>query len=96
MHLTQRDVVDRLHDASGLSRMACEVAVRELPNVIMQAVANGDSITIPGFIRVERIVHSQTEGRNIRTGQSVTIPAHYRVKMKPSAVFRKLVKQVSP
>ncbi|MEH2045907.1 MAG: HU family DNA-binding protein [Nostoc sp.] len=44
-------------------------------SVVIEAVANGDKVTLIGFGSFERCDHSQREGRNPKTNEPMTIPA---------------------
>ena len=51
--MNKPELIKALEEASGQSRAACEAVVEALPGVLLSAVQKGDSVTLPGFIKVD-------------------------------------------
>lgn len=59
--------------------------------MITNAVANGDAVKFPEFVTFTSQEVAARTARNPRTGESVDVPAHNRVKVKISKVFKEKV-----
>ena len=58
---------------------------------ITQAVAEDDKVTLNGFGSFSRRLRKESMGRNPRTGEEVSIPAHYVVQFSPSSNLKKAI-----
>ena len=52
-------------------------------DAIIDAVGNGDAVTIPGFGTFSRKQRGARTGRNPQTGESIEVPAHGVPAFKP-------------
>ena len=59
--------------------------------VVTEAVANGDKVTLIGFRSFERRERSEREGRNPQTNEPMTIPATRVPAFSPGKLFREKV-----
>jgi DNA-binding protein HU-beta len=79
--MNKTELTNRLAEKTGLSRAAARRAVDALfstaprEGIIATAVATGDKVQITGFGTFERRDRRKREGRNPRTGATITIPA---------------------
>jgi DNA-binding protein HU-beta len=60
---------------------------------IASAVAEGDKVTVPGFVTVERGHRAARTGRNPQTGEAMEIPAAYTVKISAGSTLKSAVKE---
>lgn len=60
-------------------------------DVIQNAVAGGDKVTLVGFGSWEARDRAERQGRNPQTGEIVTIPATKAVKFSAGKVLKDLV-----
>lgn len=60
---------------------------------IASAVAEGDKVTVPGFVTVERGHRAARTGRNPQTGEAMEIPAAYTVKISAGSALKSAVKE---
>ncbi len=56
--------------------------------VVTEAVANGEKVTLVGFGSFERRERSEREGRNPKTNEPMTIPATKVPAFSPGKLFR--------
>ena len=61
-------------------------------DTIVEAVANGDSVTIPGFGTFSKKQHPARVSRNPRTGESIDVPAHGAPAFKPGKRLKEAVR----
>ncbi len=64
-------------------------AVDGILRVIKQTLAKGEPVIIRGFGTFQPIDCKERTARNIKTGESITIPAHKSVKFRVSKDFVK-------
>lgn len=86
--MNKPDLIKALEDASGQSRAACEAVVDALPGVLLQTLKNGDSVTLPGFVKVDAKKRDAREMRNPATGGTVKKPSQMVAAIKPTKPFK--------
>lgn len=75
----------------GVSSTQASAAVGAVLSAITDALAKGDSVTLPGFGTFEARARAAREGRNPRTGESLTIAATVVPAFKPAAGLKRAV-----
>jgi DNA-binding protein HU-beta len=79
--MNKTELTNQLAEKAGLSKAAAKRAVDALfstaprEGIIATAVAKGDKVQITGFGTFERRSRNKREGRNPKTGATMTIPA---------------------
>lgn len=86
--MNKPELIKALEEASGQSKSACEAVVDALPKVLLETVKNGDSVTLPGFVKVEAKKRDAREMRNPATGGTVNKPAQMVPAIKPTKPFK--------
>lgn len=84
----------RPHDP--ISQTAVEAIYEAIAETILEALAQGDSISLPvnlGTFRVQE--RAARTGRNPRTGQEITIPARKAVKFTPGKATREAMQRLA-
>ena len=89
--MKKNELIKALEDASGQSRAACEAVVDALPDVLVQSLRNGDSVTLPGFIKIEAKKREARDMRNPATGGTVHKPAQMVPAIKPTKPFKESI-----
>ncbi|MBI4208761.1 MAG: integration host factor subunit alpha [Deltaproteobacteria bacterium] len=89
--MTKIDIIDRIHEKTGLSKKESSDVVELIFGTIKVALEAGAKIKISGFgnfvIRNKR----PRIGRNPQTGQEIEISARKVLTFKPSQVLKKAV-----
>jgi DNA-binding protein HU-beta len=80
--MTKTELVGRIADNAGITKGVAEKALNSFVSVVSEAMASGEKITMVGFGTFEVAERAQREGRNPRTGQSITIPSSKVVRFK--------------
>ena len=57
-------------------------------DAIQDAVSKGDKVQIVGFGTFKTVDIAERKGRNPRTGEEITIPAHKRIVFSPGQKFK--------
>lgn len=60
-------------------------------DVIMEAIANGEDVVLVGFGSFKSVERKEREGRNPKTGESLTIPATVCPSFSAGKNFKELV-----
>lgn len=74
-----------------ITKKQIETIVTAAFDVIQNAVAGGDKVTLVGFGTFEARDRAEREGRNPKTGENMTIPATKAVRFSAGKVFKELV-----
>ncbi len=90
--MTKADLVIKIADGSGITKAAAEKALNSLIDAVGEALGKGDKITLVGFGTFDVSERSQREGRNPRTGETITIPSSKVVRFKAGNKLRESVK----
>ena len=83
--MTKAEMSVKLADAAGLSKAQASRMIDHFTEVIVQAMANEEKVTLVGFGTFSVVETAQRQGRNPKTGDKITIPASKIVKFKPGS-----------
>ena len=86
--MTKVDLVNVVVAESGLKKKDAEAAVNAVFSAITNALKDGDKVQLLGFGTFEVKAVAEREGRNPKTGETITIPA----SKKPSFSASKALK----
>ena len=73
--MRKQDLIDAIAAQQNLPKRQVTMVVDATFNAIRDAMANGDKVTLTGFGSFEVVQRNEREGRNPRTGQTITIAA---------------------
>ena len=90
--MTKSDFVDRVASESGLSKKDAGTAVDAVLSSIEQALKGGDEVSFTGFGKFHVADRGAREGRNPRTGESMTIAASKVPRFTAGSGLKKAVK----
>ena len=86
--MTKADLVSRVKDAAALSAVESTAFVNAFIAVVTAELAAGNEIPLPGFGRFSVKARAERQGRNIRTGEPLTIPACRTAKFTAAKALR--------
>ncbi|ASN53117.1 MULTISPECIES: HU family DNA-binding protein [Sinomonas] len=81
MAKNRSELVAEVAGKTSLSQTAVNGVLDALFEVFETSVANGEKVSIPGWLAVERTERAARTGRNPQTGAAIEIPAGYSVKL---------------
>jgi DNA-binding protein HU-beta len=90
--MTKSDFVDRVASESGLSKKDAGTAVDAVISTIENALKSGDEVSFTGFGKFHVADRGAREGRNPRTGETMTIPASKVPRFTAGSGLKKAVK----
>ena len=90
--MTKSDFVDQVASASGLSKKDAGTAVDAVLGTIEKALSSGDEVSFTGFGKFHVAQRGAREGRNPRTGESMSIAASKVPRFTAGSGLKKAVK----
>lgn len=90
--MTKADLVGKIADDAGITKAVAEKALNSFVSAVTDALADGDKVTLVGFGTFDVAERTQREGRNPRTGETITIPASKVVRFKVGNKLKDAVK----
>ena len=90
--MTKAEFIDVLAEKSELTKAQAHKGVDAFTEIIVDAVASGDKISLQGFGTFEQVERGAREGRNPHSGEKLMIAASKAPKFTASSVFKKAVK----
>ena len=89
--MNKTELVAAVAEQAGLSKKDAEAAVKAFTDVVAEALKAGDKIQLVGFGPFEVSERAGREGRNPRTGETMTIEASKTPKFKAGKALKDLV-----
>jgi len=78
------DLVDRIAELTGFEKTRIALTYDTLFELMSEALASGDKVTVPSFGTFQISERAARQGRNPSTGEPMTIKASKSVRFKPS------------
>lgn len=89
--MNRAELVAAVAETSGLDRESVDKVLKQLTATITEAVAEGETVTIPGFAKFTKTSRAARQGRNPQTGEPIQIAASTRAKITPLKAFHAAV-----
>jgi DNA-binding protein HU-beta len=90
--VTKSEFVDRVASSSGLSKKDAGAAVDAVLGAIEGALQSGEDVNFTGFGKFHVAERGAREGRNPRTGETMTIAASRVPRFTAGSGLKKAVK----
>ena len=90
--MSKAEMSSKLAGAIGLSKAEAGRFIDRLTDVLTEAMAGCENVTLVGFGTFSVAQRPPRQGRNPRTGEVLTIPASKAVKFKAGSKLRDAVK----
>ncbi|MCX4826745.1 HU family DNA-binding protein [Streptomyces sp. NBC_01142] len=91
--MNRSELVAQLADRAEVTRKDADAVLAALAETVGDVVAKGDEkVAIPGFLTFERTHRAAREGRNPASGEPMTIPAGYSVKVSAGSKLKDAAK----
>lgn len=92
MAIPRSDLVAALADKADVTKTQADAVLSALSEVILDSVQKGDKVAIPGILSVEKVKRAARTGRNPATGETISIPAGYGVKVSAGSRLKAAAK----
>jgi DNA-binding protein HU-beta len=73
--MNKGELIDAIAEKANVTKKEAEAVLSAAIDTIIEAVASGDKVTVVGFGSFEKRDRQAREGRNPRTGETMTIAA---------------------
>ena len=73
--MNKGELVDRISQKATVTKKQADAVLSAAIETIMEAVSDGDKVTLVGFGSFERRDRKEREGRNPKTGEKMSIHA---------------------
>lgn len=91
--MTKAEIVNEIHDKTGIEKVAIQVIVEELMNSIKTNMSNGEDVFLRGFGSFIIKKRAEKTGRNISKNTTLIVPAHNIPHFKPCKEFVNQIKE---
>lgn len=89
--VTKADIVDKIAEGTGLTKLETEAVVEGFMTTIIQALENDDRIELRGFGSFEVVRRAPRTARNPRTNEEIRVEARYAPVFNFSDMVRESV-----
>ncbi|MEW6448852.1 MAG: HU family DNA-binding protein [Bacillota bacterium] len=90
--MTREELVKAVSDETGLTRAQAAQAVSGILTAVKEALARGDEVRLVGFGTFQVKTRAAREGRDLRTGAEIEIPAKRVPVFRPGKDLVRAVK----
>jgi DNA-binding protein HU-beta len=92
--MNKGELVDKVAEKATVTKKQADAVITAAIETIMEAVSNGDKVTLVGFGTFEPRERKAREGRNPKTGEKMTIPATRVPAFSAGKLFKEQVVSV--
>jgi DNA-binding protein HU-beta len=86
--MNKSEMIDAIAARTELSKVVCAKALDAVIDTIVEAVAEGETVTLVGFGSFRASGRAAREGKNPKTGAKIMIPETTVPKFAPGASFK--------
>ena len=90
--MNKGELVDQVVEKIDITKKQADAIVTAMLESIVEAVSGGDKVTLVGFGSFEPRQRKEREGRNPKTGETMTIPATTIPAFSAGKLFKEKVK----
>ncbi|MGD6749556.1 HU family DNA-binding protein [Streptomyces sp. BH105] len=91
--MIRSELVAKLADRANVTQKDADAILAAFAATVGDVVAKGEEkVAIPGFVTFERTHRAARAGRNPSTGEAITIPAAYSVKVAAGSKLKEAAK----
>ncbi len=94
--MNKGDLVDKIADRATVTKKQADAVLTAALETIMEAVSEGEKVTLVGFGSFERRERKAREGRNPKTGDKMEIPATSVPAFSAGKLFKERVAPHQP
>lgn len=89
--MNKSEFIDAIASKTDMSKVASGKALDAVIEIIVQAVAKGDGVSLVGFGAFKAAARAAREGKNPKTGEKIKIAATTVPKFSAGATFKAAV-----
>jgi DNA-binding protein HU-beta len=84
----KKDFTTNMARAAGITHLQAQKAYAALLSAVKESLKSGRKVNLSGFGSFEIKVREARQGRNPKTGSTISIPRKKRIKFTPSRLFK--------
>jgi DNA-binding protein HU-beta len=89
--MNKGELVDKVAEKANVTKKQADAVLTAAIDSIMEAVSQGDKVTLVGFGSFEPRERKEREGRNPKTGEAMQIPATKVPAFSAGKLFKEMV-----
>lgn len=89
--MNKSEVIDAMAAVGSLSKATASQALDAFIDVVTNALAEGKSMSLVGFMTIDVMERSERVGRNPQTGAQITIPKKRVPRIKAGKILKDAV-----
>lgn len=86
--MNKTEMIEEIASRANLTKADAARAVNAVLDTIVETVAKGDDVTLPGFGSFKSVQRAAREGKNPKTGEKLQIAATIAPKFSAGATFK--------
>lgn len=90
--ISRSELVAALAQKADVSKSTADALLTAFGDFLVESVAKGDKVSIPGVVAVERVARAARTGRNPATGDTIEIPAGFGAKVSAGSRLKAAAK----
>lgn len=90
--MNKADIINKVHDALGGTKVDAEKAVETAIDCIIDSLKNGDEVSIAGLGIFSAKMRNARTARNPRTGEPIEVPAMRVPKFRAAKALKDAVR----
>lgn len=93
--MTKAQIVDKIAEATGLTKLETEAVVDGFMHTVVEAVVAGEGVELRGFGTFKPQARAARTARNPRTNEPVPVAARTLPVFRPAAEFKRRVMETA-
>ncbi len=89
--MNKTEMIEQIASRTNLTKADAARVVNAVLDTIVETVAKGDDVTLPGFGSFKTVQRAAREGKNPKTGEKLQIAATIAPKFSAGATFKSAV-----
>ena len=89
--MNKNELITAMSENANMSKVDAEKALKAFIDTVTEELKNGGKVQLVGFGTFEVAERAERQGRNPKTGESITIPASKSPKFKAGRSLKDIV-----
>ena len=90
--MNKTELISAMSENANMTKVDAEKALKAFIDTVTEELKNGGKVQLVGFGTFEVAERAERQGRNPKTGETITIPASKSPKFKASKALKDIVK----